>query len=173
MSIKKPYIIVALDFPDKKSAMGFVDQVNSSLCALKIGKSLFTRLGPDYVRELIQKDFSVFLDLKFHDIPNTVFDACAAAAELGVWMINVHVSGGEAMLKAARKAIDQHPKEKRPLLIGVTLLTSLEVQDLKQLGIQDTVENSVLKLASLAKHCGLEGVVCSAQEAIMLREKLG
>src|SRR3990167_7789547 len=129
MSIKKPYIIVALDFPDKKSAMGFVDQVNSSLCALKIGKSLFTRLGPDYVRELIQKDFRVFLDLKFHDIPNTVFDACTTAAELGVWMVNVHISGGVEMMRAARRAIDQFPADQKPLLIGVTILTSLDEND--------------------------------------------
>src|SRR3990167_3587769 len=135
MSIKKPYIIVALDFPDKKSAMGFVDQVNSSLCALKIGKSLFTRLGPDYVRELIQKNFRVFLDLKFYDIPNTVFDACTAAAELGVWMLNVHVSGGSEMMKAARRAVDAFPRQTRPLLIGVTILTSLDEKDLLSMGL--------------------------------------
>ena len=173
MSIKKPYIIVALDFPDKKSAMGFVDQVNSSLCALKIGKSLFTRLGPDFVRELIQKNFRVFLDLKFHDIPNTVFDACTAAAELGVWMLNVHVSGGVEMMHAARNAIDVFPAEKRPLLIGVTVLTSLDDKDLKLLGMNDTVENTVLRFAQAAKTCGFDGVVCSAQEARLLKERCG
>src|SRR3990167_2919230 len=154
MSIKKPYIIVALDFPDKKSAMGFVDQVNSSLCVLKIGKSLFTRLGPDFVRELITKGFRVFLDLKFHDIPNTVADACGAAAELGVWMVNIHIAGGAEMMQAARRAIDQFPAPK-PLLIGVTLLTSLDEKNLQEIGINDSVENTVLHLAKSAKACGL------------------
>ncbi len=173
MSIKKPCIIVALDFSDKKSALDFVNQVDSSLCALKIGKNMFTRLGPDFVRELIQKNFRVFLDLKFHDIPNTVFDACTAAAELGVWMVNVHVSGGEKMMRAAREAIDAFPLEKRPLLIGVTVLTSLDDNDLKLLGINDSVENTVLRFAQAAKSCGLDGVVCSAKETHLLREKCG
>lgn len=171
MLIKKPRIIVALDFPDKKSALDFVNQVDPSLCALKIGKSMFTRLGPDFVRELIQKNFRVFLDLKFHDIPNTVFDACTAAAELGVWMMNVHVSGGVEMMRAARNAIDAFPLEKRPLLIGVTVLTSFDDHDLKWLGINDSVENTVLRFAQSAKSCGLDGVVCSAKEAQILREK--
>lgn len=173
MSIKKPCIIVALDFPDKKSAMNFVNQVDPSLCALKIGKSMFTRLGPDFVRELIQKNFHVFLDLKFHDIPNTVFDACTAAAELGVWMVNVHVSGGIEMMRAARLAIDAFPVSSRPLLIGVTVLTSLDDNDLKLLGINDSVENTVLRFAQAAKSCGLDGVVCSAKEARLLKEKCG
>jgi len=166
-----PKIIVALDFPDKKSADQFISYVNPTSCALKIGKHLFTRLGPDYVRELIQKGFFVFLDLKFHDIPNTVFDACAAAAELGVWMMNVHVSGGIEMMRAARRAIDQFSP--RPLLIGVTILTSLDEKQLHWLGIKDSVENTVLKFAKAAKECGLDGVVCSAHEAPLLRKELG
>lgn len=173
MLIKKTNIIVALDFPDKKSAMHFVNQVDPSLCTLKIGKSMFTRLGPDFVRELIEKKFRLFLDLKFHDIPNTVFDACTAAAELGVWMLNVHVSGGIEMMHAARDAIDAFPAEKRPLLIGVTVLTSLNEDNLKWLGINDSVENTVLRFAQAAKSCGLDGVVCSAKEAHLLREKCG
>lgn len=173
MSIKKPYIIVALDFSDKKSALDFVNQVDPSLCALKIGKNMFTRLGPDFVCELIQKKFRVFLDLKFHDIPNTVFDACTAAAELGVWMVNVHVSGGIEMMRAARRAIDAFPVEKRPLLIGVTVLTSLDDENLKWLGINDSVENTVLRFAQAAQSCGLDGVVCSAKEARLLKEKCG
>lgn len=166
-------IIVALDYPDKKSADNFVTCVNPQLCALKIGKSMFTRLGPDYVRELIQKGFHVFLDLKFHDIPNTVFDACTAAAELGVWMVNVHVSGGLEMMKAARRAIDAFPAEKRPLLIGVTVLTSFDETDLQSLGVNDSIESTVLKMAQSAKECGLDGVVCSANEAALLRKECG
>ena len=171
--MQSPRIIVALDHANKKSADAFVTSVTPDLCALKIGKHLFTRLGPDYVRELIQKGFRVFLDLKFHDIPNTVADACTAAAELGVWMVNVHVSGGAAMMLAARSAIDAFPAEKRPLLIGVTVLTSLDDDDLKLLGMNDSVESAVLRFAKAAKACGLDGVVCSAKEAILLRKELG
>lgn len=167
-------IIVALDsFPDKKSVLDFVNQLNPGLCELKIGKSLFTKFGPDLVRELIQKQFRIFLDLKFHDIPNTVFDACFAAAELGVWMVNVHVSGGVEMMKAARRAIDQFPSNPKPLLIGVTLLTSLDETDLKLMGIHDSIENSVLCMAKKAKECGLDGVVCSVSEAALLRKECG
>ena len=125
------------------------------------------------MRELIQKGFRVFLDLKFHDIPNTVADACTAAADIGVWMVNVHVSGGTAMMRAARAAIDALPAEKRPLLIGVTVLTSLDTDDLKLLGMNDSVENTVLRFAHAAKACGLDGVVCSAKEAVLLRKALG
>jgi orotidine-5'-phosphate decarboxylase len=166
-------IIVALDFPDKKSANDFVEKINPELCALKIGKNLFTQLGPDYVRELIAKGFKIFLDLKFHDIPNTVFDACTAAANLGVWMVNVHISGGVEMMRAARRAIDQFPSGKKPLLIGVTLLTSLDENDLLLLGIHDSVENTVLRMAKQAKACGLDGVVCSANEAVLLKKECG
>ncbi len=166
-------IIVALDFADKKSSDAFVSKITPELCALKIGKGMFTRLGPDYVRELIQKGFRVFLDLKFHDIPNTVFDACTAAAELGVWMVNVHISGGVEMMRAARRAISSMSTKKKPLLIGVTVLTSLDEQDLAFLGIHHSVENTVLSMAKTAKECGLDGVVCSAKEAVLLRKELG
>ena len=168
-----PRIIIALDYPDKASADAFISRVNPSVCALKIGKHLFTRLGPDYVRTLVQKGFLIFLDLKFHDIPNTVADACVASAELGVWMINIHISGGTEMMKAARRAINQFPAETRPLLIGVTVLTSLDENDLNALGIHDSVGNTVLKMAKQAKECGLDGVVCSALEAKTLRSELG
>ena len=171
--MSSPKIIIALDYSSKQSADDFISRMTPDLCALKIGKHLFTRLGPDYVRELIQKGFRVFLDLKFHDIPNTVADACTAAADLGVWMVNVHVSGGSAMMRAARSAIDAFPAEKRPLLIGVTVLTSLDDNDLKLLGMNDSVENTVLRFAEAAKKCGLDGVVCSAKEAVLLRKALG
>lgn len=173
MNNTSPHVIVALDHSDKKSAMDFVNRVDPSLCCLKIGKSLFTQLGPDFVRELVAKKFHVFLDLKFHDIPSTVFGACTAAAELGVWMTNVHVSGGIEMMRAARRAIDQFPAEKRPLLIGVTVLTSLAEDDLKFLGIIGSIEELVLRMANNAKKCGLDGVVCSAKEAVLLRKNLG
>ena len=166
-------IIVALDYPDKKSAMDFVNQVNPDLCCLKIGKHLFTKYGPDFVSELIAQKFRVFLDLKFHDIPNTIFDACTAAAQLGVWMMDVHVAGGVEMMRAARRAIDQFPVGKRPLLIGVTVLTSLTENDLKFLGITDSIENLVLRMSQTAKDCGLDGVVCSAKEAVLVRKKCG
>lgn len=170
---KRPHIIVALDHPDKQSAMDFVNHVDPSLCALKIGKSLYTRLGPDFVRELVAKKFRVFLDLKFHDIPNTVFDAVTAACELGVWMVNVHIAGGEKMLLEAKRAVDLFPAEKRPLLIGVTVLTSLDEKDLAFIGIPDSVENTVLRFALIGKKCGLDGVVCSAKEATLLRKNCG
>lgn len=163
-------IIIALDFSTQQSALDFVKKLDPSLCALKIGKNMFTRFGPDLVRMLIQKKFRIFLDLKFHDIPNTVFDACTAAAELGVWMLNVHVSGGVAMMRAARSAIDSFSQEKRPLLIGVTVLTSLDEADLTFLGVHDSVENTVLRFAKAAQSCGLDGVVCSAKEIKILKE---
>ena len=168
-----PRVIVALDYPDKPSALHFINQVDPSLCRLKIGNRLFTQLGPDFVRELVQKNFSVFLDLKFHDIPNTVADACLAAASLGVWMLNVHVAGGKEMLLAARRAIDSLPSETRPLLIGVTVLTSLVETDLKALGIQESLPSLVQRFSNMAKERGLDGVVCSAQEVSLLRETVG
>ena len=173
MTANDPRIIVALDYADKTSAMNFVSKVSPSLCRLKVGKGMFTSYGPDFVHELITLGFTVFLDLKFHDIPNTVFDACTAAAKLGVWMLNVHTSGGLEMMRAARRAIDAFPAENRPLLIGVTILTSLDQDDLSHLGINDPVKNTVLRLARMAKAAGLDGVVCSAQEAAILRQNLG
>src|SRR3989338_1252343 len=171
--VSKPRVIVALDKGDRAAIDAFVAKVNPSMCRLKIGSHAFTRLGPDYVRVLIQKGFSVFLDLKFHDIPKTVFDACKAAAELGVWMVNVHVAGGKNMLLAAHDAIHAFPKKKRPLLIGVTVLTSLDQADLVWFGFHESIDSIVLRFAMLAKECGLDGVVCSAEEAPLIRKKIG
>lgn len=168
-----PRVIVALDQCDRADIDKFVSTVSPALCCLKVGKHAFTRFGPALVRELIHQKFSVFLDLKYHDIPNTVAEACKAAAEMGVWMLNVHVAGGQKMLLAAREAINTFPKNKRPLLIGVTVLTSLDDADLKQLGMHDSVENTVLRLAKNAKTAGLDGVVCSANEVTVLRKALG
>jgi len=169
--VNDPRIIVPLDFADAAKALDLAQRLDPALCRLKVGKELFTHSGPDLVRQLIGLKFAVFLDLKFHDIPATVAGACAAAADLGVWMINVHAAGGERMLSAAREALDQH--RKRPLLIAVTVLTSLNDADLRQVGIQIPAAEQVLILARLAAACGLDGVVCSAQEAITLRQELG
>lgn len=176
MSIDKktsPRIIVALDYSSLDDARQLINKLNPKLCRLKVGKIMFTRYGPDFVRELINKGFDVFLDLKFHDIPQTVAGACLAAAELGVWMMNVHVQGGQAMLRAASEILKQLPDEKRPLLIGVTVLTSLEESDLKNIGINENLEDVVTRYATIAKDSGLDGVVCSAKEAVILRKKLG
>jgi len=168
-----PKIIVALDYSDLNTAENFIGKLSPDMCCLKVGKSMFTRFGPQFVRSLVDRGFFVFLDLKFHDIPNTVADACFAAAELGVWMLNVHVMGGLSMLQAARHAIDQVPKAERPLLIGVTVLTSLEAADLQSLGIEGDLPDVVVRYADMAKQAGLDGVVCSAKEAPFLRQKLG
>jgi orotidine-5'-phosphate decarboxylase len=164
-------IIVALDYADEAPAMALVDKLDSSLCRLKVGKEMFTRLGPDFVRRLVGRGFDVFLDLKFHDIPNTVGRACVAAAELGVWMMNVHASGGRRMMAAAREALA--PFDNRPRLIGVTVLTSLGAQELGEIGFAGTPEDNVLRLARLALSSGLDGVVCSPREAAVLRGDLG
>lgn len=166
-----PRVIVALDFPSAAAAEPLVAALDPTLCRIKIGSELFTAAGPAFVASLIEKHFSVFLDLKFHDIPETVEKACRAAANLGVWMINVHASGGEKMLEAARRGISH--KATPPLLVGVTLLTSLAAPDTKILGWGSSVPETVLRLAQLAKRCKLDGVVCSAQEAALLRVQLG
>jgi orotidine-5'-phosphate decarboxylase len=163
-------IIVALDFPSEKETMQLVDQLQPSLCRLKVGKELFTRCGPALVKQLVDKKFDVFLDLKYHDIPNTVAKACAAAADLGVWMLNVHALGGEKMMSAARHELGA---EGMPLLIAVTWLTSSGQAELDALGLQTTPEKMVTRLALMAQNAGLDGVVCSAQEAPMLRQNLG
>lgn len=166
-----PKIIVALDYPDAKSALALVEHLSSAECKLKVGKELFTAAGPALVRELSARGFGVFLDLKFHDIPNTVAAACRAAADLGVWMLNVHASGGRRMMEAARQAIDQ--SEHKPRLIAVTVLTSMNETDLRETGITDSPAHQVGRLTDLAKQSGLDGVVCSAQEALQLRETWG
>ncbi|MGK2953753.1 MAG: orotidine-5'-phosphate decarboxylase [Thiobacillus sp.] len=164
-------IIVALDFADADSALTLVQRLDPALCRLKVGKELFTVAGPDLVRALVARGFEVFLDLKFHDIPNTVAAACKAAAGLGVWMLNVHASGGRRMMTAAREALVELPKP--PLLIAVTVLTSMSAEDLSEVGISTPPADQVLRLARLTHQCKLDGVVCSAQEAAMLHADLG
>jgi len=164
-------IIVALDFSDAASALALVAQLDPALCRLKVGKELFTVAGPDLVRALVGRGFEVFLDLKFHDIPNTVAAACRAAAGLGVWMLNVHASGGRRMMSAAHEALADLPQ--RPLLIAVTVLTSMSAEDLGEVGISAAPADQVLRLARLTQACKFDGVVCSAQEAAMLRVDLG
>ena len=163
-------IIVALDFPDDSGALALIDRIDPDLCRLKIGKELFTRCGPDLVRKIVNQGYDVFLDLKYHDIPNTVANACKAAADLGVWMLNVHALGGPAMLAAAREALSDKDS---PVLIAVTILTSSSEDDLQAVGINQTPQVMVEKLALLAKEQGLDGVVCSAQEAGALKSLLG
>ncbi|EEY98435.1 orotidine 5'-phosphate decarboxylase [Vibrio sp. RC586] len=167
-----PKVIVALDYDNLADALAFVDKIDPSTCRLKVGKEMFTLFGPEFVRELHKRGFSVFLDLKFHDIPNTCSKAVKAAAELGVWMVNVHASGGERMMAASREILEPYGKD-RPLLIGVTVLTSMEASDLQGIGVQATPQDHVLKLATLSKNSGLDGVVCSAQEALLLKQNLG
>lgn len=164
-------IIVALDFPDAASALALVSRLDPALCRLKVGKELFTVAGPDLVRELAVHGFEVFLDLKFHDIPNTVAAACRAAARLGVWMLNVHAAGGRRMMEAAREALSDLPHP--PLLIAVTVLTSMSAEDLNEVGVEGAPADQVLRLARLTRSCCLDGVVCSAQEAALLRADLG
>lgn len=166
-----PKIIVALDYADAKSAAALAARLDPGLCRLKVGKELFTSAGPALVEQLAAENFEIFLDLKFHDIPHTVAQACKAAARLGVWMVNVHALGGRAMMSAAREAVDSVPN--RPKLIAVTLLTSMGAQDLADLGIGDEPQQVVLRLARLTEACGLDGVVCSAQEASLLRREIG
>lgn len=166
-----PKIIVALDYADADSALHLVNQLDPALCRLKVGKELFTAAGPQFVEKLTRSDFGVFLDLKFHDIPNTVAKACAAASNLGVWMLNVHASGGLEMMQAAKQAVDNSTG--KPLLIAVTVLTSMNQETLHQVGIETELTAHVLNLARLTKQAGLDGVVCSAQEAQMLRSNLG
>ena len=165
-------IIVAVDFSDTKSAWNFIDKVEPNDCRLKIGKELFTHAGPDFIKKIKQKGFDIFLDLKFHDIPNTVAKAVAAAAELGVWMTNVHASGGVRMMEAAKDALYPFGKD-APLLIAVTVLTSMESSDLKEIGIEVSPLEQATRLALLAKNCGLDGVVCSAKEVQSFRTRLG
>lgn len=166
-----PKIIVALDYAEAEQALQLVDRLDPTLCRLKVGKELFTAEGPRFVEQLVSKGFGVFLDLKFHDIPNTTAKACEAAARLGVWMLNVHASGGRAMMLAAREAIDKSATS--PLLIAVTVLTSMDEPSLNEVGVSGALPDQVLRLASLTQDCGLDGVVCSAQEAPVLRQSLG
>lgn len=166
-----PRIIVALDFPAQAPAMALLDRLDPSRCRVKVGKEMFTRLGPEFVERLRNRGFDVFLDLKFHDIPNTVAAACEAAADLGVWMLNLHASGGRGMMDAARErlATRGHP----PLLIAVTVLTSLDAGDLEAIGCRGEPRKRVVALARLAQDAGLDGVVCSPREATGVRGAVG
>lgn len=166
-----PKIIVALDYPSATPALELAARLQPSLCRLKVGKELFTATGPALLEQLMLRDFEIFLDLKFHDIPTTVAHACKAAASLGVWMVNVHALGGRKMMEAARDAISGSGV--KPKLIAVTMLTSMSQEDLFDIGISATPEDMVLRLATLASATGLDGVVCSAQEATLLREHYG
>jgi orotidine-5'-phosphate decarboxylase len=166
-----PKIIVALDYPVAASALALADGLEPALCRLKVGKELFTAAGPALVEELVRRGFEIFLDLKYHDIPNTTAQACKAAAGLGVWMVNVHALGGRKMLEAAREALES--SSHRPKLVAVTMLTSMAQQDLAEICIDARLADVVLRLATLAQDSGLDGVVCSAQETVMLRKNCG
>jgi orotidine-5'-phosphate decarboxylase len=169
--MSNPRIIIALDYANARDAIALVGRLDPALCRLKVGKELFTAAGPALIEALVQRGFAIFLDLKYHDIPNTVASACKAAAELGVWMLNVHAMGGRAMMQAAREALLSH--QQPPKLIAVTLLTSMGVPELAETGLRGQPEEVVLRLARLAQSCGLDGVVCSAQEAQMLKKECG
>ncbi len=164
-------IIVALDFPEAQQTLQFIDKLDPDLCRLKVGFELFVSVGPALIQDLIKRNFDVFLDLKFHDIPNTVAAACVAASKLGVWMLNVHAAGGLKMMSVAQNAIKNLVNP--PKLIAVTVLTSLDNNDLNQTGINRTVHEQTVELARLVKSAGLDGVVCSAQEVELLRRTLG
>ncbi|MDG6772910.1 orotidine-5'-phosphate decarboxylase [Thiomicrorhabdus sp. ZW0627] len=168
-----PKVLVALDFNDADAAIAFVDRLDADLCRLKVGKELFAVAGPEFVKQLVAKGFDVFLDLKYHDIPNTVAKAVQAAAKLGVWMVNVHALGGRKMMQAAQQALEELDMERKPLLIAVTVLTSMEQADLEEVGLSGSPKENVLRLAKLTQDSGLDGVVCSAQEVSELRNLLG
>jgi orotidine-5'-phosphate decarboxylase len=176
LSANAPRIFVALDFANPMAALGLADRLDPAQCGLKVGKELFVIGGPEPVRWMVDRGFKVFLDLKFHDIPNTVASACAAATRLGVFVVDVHASGGRAMMQAARTAVDTTAAatgRAAPLLIGVTVLTSLTDADLCEVGHAGTVAEEVMRLALLTRECGLDGVVCSAHEAATLRSACG
>ncbi len=164
-------IIVALDFDRAERALKLLESIDPALCRVKIGKELFTACGPSLVKDVCALGFDVFLDLKFHDIPNTVAAAVRVAANMGVWMLNVHASGGLVMMEQARQALDSFGSD-RPLLVGVTVLTSMTKPDLERIGVQANPEEQVSKLAFLSRDAGLDGVVCSAVETRLLRVQL-
>ena len=164
-------VLVALDYENEKQAFNLIDQLSPEMCRLKVGKEMFTHFGPAFIDKIQKRNFQVFLDLKYHDIPNTVAKACAAAADLGVWMINVHALGGRAMMEAAVNSLVD--KQDKPYLIAVTVLTSMSSSDLTELGINKTPADLAIHLAEMAKNSGMDGVVCSAQEALQMRKNLG
>ncbi len=169
--MNKRRVIVALDYPEAKSAIELCRKLDPTSCRVKVGKALFTCSGPSLIEQLHAAGFDVFLDMKYHDIPNTVAAACLAAADLGVWMLNVHAAGGRAMLETAREAIDK--TSSKPLLVAVTVLTSLAQKDLAETGINNSVDEQVMKLAMLARRSGLDGIVCSAMEARLMCDQMG
>jgi orotidine-5'-phosphate decarboxylase len=171
MQRTEPRVIVALDFPDQSQAMQLVERLDPALCRLKVGKEMFTRYGPPFVEALRQRGFEIFLDLKFHDIPNTVAAACDAAADLGVWMMNLHASGGRRMMEAARERLAR--RSESPLLVAVTILTSLAAEDIAEVGYAGDPAENVLRLAGLTRDAGLDGVVCSPREAVEIRRQIG
>jgi orotidine-5'-phosphate decarboxylase len=164
-------IIVALDYPDIDSALSMAKCLDPNVCRVKVGKELYTAAGPAVIERLHLLGFEVFLDLKFHDIPNTVAAACEVAAKMGVWMVNVHALGGHKMMATARERLEKYSQ--RPLLIAVTILTSMSEDELHAIGIQADINSTVLNLSSLARQAGLDGVVCSAQESTLLRDHHG
>ncbi|WOT06822.1 orotidine-5'-phosphate decarboxylase [Shewanella youngdeokensis] len=165
-------ILVALDYNNRNEALELIDKLDPEMCRLKVGKEMFTLFGPQIVSDIHSRGFDLFLDLKFHDIPNTVAKAVSSAAELGVWMTNIHASGGLAMMEAAKRALEQYG-DKAPLLIAVTVLTSMNDDELRMLGINVCASEHVLRLAALTQQAGLDGVVCSAQESSLLKSKFG
>ncbi|ETI58064.1 orotidine-5'-phosphate decarboxylase [Marinomonas profundimaris] len=171
MSCQSP-IVVALDYPTMAQSIDMAKRLDPSQCRVKVGKELFTTAGPVILDELHQLGFDIFLDLKFHDIPNTVANAVSVAAKAGVWMVNVHATGGRRMMEASANALQTLPDNKT-LLIAVTVLTSMDQSDLIEIGIDATPEQHVKRLAALAKSSGMDGVVCSAQESSMLSKDLG
>lgn len=169
MSLSK--VIVALDYDNIAECEKLIKQLQPKSCAIKIGKTMFTQAGPQWVKSLVSQGFDIFLDLKFHDIPQQVYGAVKAAAELGVWMVNVHASGGLKMLEAARQGVNDANVARKPLLIGVTVLTSLNQEDISRIGFQGKLNDVVINLAQLCFDAALDGVVCSAMEATILKEK--
>lgn len=165
-------VVVALDYDNQQQALSFVDKITTDSCKLKVGKEMFTRFGPDFVATLVNKGFDVFLDLKFHDIPNTVAKAVRASADLGVWMVNVHAVGGAKMMSAAKQSLAEFGDD-APLLIAVTVLTSMDESDLRGVGVERAAHEQVMMLANLSAESGLDGVVCSAQEAQPLKQQFG
>ncbi len=164
-------LIIALDYPTAEQALSFVENLSPEICKLKVGFELFVASGPDFVKQLVDQGYDVFLDLKFHDIPNTVASACRSASNLGVWMMNVHASGGDNMMRAAKQALlDMRSPAK---LIAVTVLTSMDKEQLEMSNVMLSPQDQVKSLAQITKESLLDGVVCSAQEAKMLREQLG
>jgi len=170
MTTQSP-IVVALDYPSMDGAIAMAKTLDPSRCRVKVGKELYTASGPAILEKLHGLDFDVFLDLKFHDIPNTCAKAVGVAADLGVWMVNVHASGGRKMMETARNELLK--KQHQPLLIAVTVLTSMDGDDLSELGLNVTPAQQVERLAALAQSSGMDGVVCSANEIDIIRNTCG